>query len=128
MGGIVAPTPLPSPRARRDLRAGPRPSRIGENAQAPARIGSAAPFQHKEPSMITIDKVLYTARVHTTGGRNGRSTSDDKLLDVALALPRGHGRRRRGHQPRAIVRGRLFGLLHGRAALPCRCAQDRLPR
>lgn len=37
--------------------------------------------------MITIDKVLYTARVHTTGGRNGRSTSDDKLLDVALALP-----------------------------------------
>ena len=37
--------------------------------------------------MITIDKVLYTARVHTTGGRNGRSTSDDQLLDVALALP-----------------------------------------
>ena len=37
--------------------------------------------------MITIDKVLYTARVHTTGGRNGRSTPDDKLLDVALALP-----------------------------------------
>ena len=37
--------------------------------------------------MITIDKVLYTARVHTAGGRNGRSTSDDKLLDVALALP-----------------------------------------
>jgi len=41
--------------------------------------------------MITIDKVLYTARVHTTGGRNGRSTSDDKLLDVALALPPGMG-------------------------------------
>lgn len=41
--------------------------------------------------MITIDKVLYTARVHTTGGRNGRSTSDDKLLDVALELPKSMG-------------------------------------
>jgi osmotically inducible protein OsmC len=41
--------------------------------------------------MITIDKVLYTAHVHTTGGRNGRSTSDDKLLDVALELPKSMG-------------------------------------
>jgi osmotically inducible protein OsmC len=41
--------------------------------------------------MITIDKVLYTARVHTTGGRSGRSTSDDKLLDVALELPQSMG-------------------------------------
>ena len=37
--------------------------------------------------MITIDKVLYTAQVHTTGGRDGRAVSDDKLLDVPLALP-----------------------------------------
>ena len=37
--------------------------------------------------MITIDKVLYTAQVHTTGGREGRAVSDDKLLDVALSLP-----------------------------------------
>lgn len=37
--------------------------------------------------MITIDKVLYTAQVHTTGGRDGRAVSDDKLLDVALSLP-----------------------------------------
>ena len=41
--------------------------------------------------MITIDKVLYTANVHTTGGRDGRSTSDDKLLDVALTLPKSMG-------------------------------------
>lgn len=37
--------------------------------------------------MITIDKVLYTAQVHTTGGRDGRAVSDDKLLDMALSLP-----------------------------------------
>jgi Ohr subfamily peroxiredoxin len=41
--------------------------------------------------MITIDKVLYTAKVHTTGGRDGRSTSDDGLLDVALTLPKSMG-------------------------------------
>jgi hypothetical protein len=78
--------------------------------------------------MITIDKVLYTARVHTTGGRNGRSTSDDKLLDVALALPPGHWAAPARPPTPNNLRGRLFGLLHGRAALPCRCAQDRLPR
>jgi lipoyl-dependent peroxiredoxin len=34
-----------------------------------------------------LDKVLYTAHAHTTGGRDGRSVTDDKLLDVKLALP-----------------------------------------
>lgn len=41
--------------------------------------------------MLTLDKVLYTATVHTTGGRDGRSTSDDKLLDVPMTLPKGMG-------------------------------------
>lgn len=41
--------------------------------------------------MLTLDKVLYTANVHTTGGRDGRSTSDDKLLDVPMTLPKGMG-------------------------------------
>jgi osmotically inducible protein OsmC len=41
--------------------------------------------------MITIDKVVYTANVHTTGGREGRATSDDKLLDVSLTLPKSMG-------------------------------------
>jgi lipoyl-dependent peroxiredoxin len=35
-----------------------------------------------------LDKVLYTARAHTTGGRDGRSVSDDKLLDVKLSPPK----------------------------------------
>jgi len=41
--------------------------------------------------MNTIAKVLYTTEVTTTGGRSGRSTSDDGLLDVPLARP-GTGR------------------------------------
>ena len=35
-----------------------------------------------------LDKVLYTAHAHTTGGREGRSVSDDGLLDVTLAPPK----------------------------------------
>lgn len=41
--------------------------------------------------MTKIDKVLYTAKTHTTGGRDGRSVSDDGLLDVKLAAPKGLG-------------------------------------
>lgn len=32
-----------------------------------------------------LDKVLYTARATTTGGREGQSVTDAGLLDVTLA-------------------------------------------
>lgn len=35
-----------------------------------------------------LDKVVYTAHAHTTGGREGRSVSDDGLLDVKLSPPK----------------------------------------
>ncbi|MES2771429.1 MAG: organic hydroperoxide resistance protein [Pseudomonadota bacterium] len=38
-----------------------------------------------------LDKVLYTAHAHTTGGREGRSSSDDGLLDVKLSPPKAMG-------------------------------------
>lgn len=38
-----------------------------------------------------LDKVLYTAKARTTGGRDGRSVSDDGLLDVKLSLPKAMG-------------------------------------
>ena len=41
--------------------------------------------------MHQLEKVLYTAHVHATGGRDGRSISDDHLLDVKLALPKAMG-------------------------------------
>ena len=37
--------------------------------------------------MTTLDKVLYTARAHTTGGRDGASRTDDGKLDVKLSPP-----------------------------------------
>lgn len=40
---------------------------------------------------LSRDKVLYTARTHTVGGRDGRSRTDDGRLDVKLATPGGPG-------------------------------------
>ena len=37
--------------------------------------------------MSTIDKVLYTAKTHTTGGRDGASRTPDGRLDVKLSTP-----------------------------------------
>lgn len=41
--------------------------------------------------MNKLDKVLYTARAHTTGGREGESRTDDGRLDVKLTSPGGSG-------------------------------------
>ncbi|MES2831872.1 MAG: organic hydroperoxide resistance protein [Pseudomonadota bacterium] len=38
-----------------------------------------------------LDNILYTAHAHTTGGRDGRSVSDDGLLDVKLSPPKAMG-------------------------------------
>lgn len=38
-----------------------------------------------------IEKVLYTGKTHTTGGRDGAARSDDGRLDVALSAPGSKG-------------------------------------
>jgi Ohr subfamily peroxiredoxin len=50
---------------------------------SPARI---ARFE-KEITMNTPEKVLYTARAHTTGGRDGASRTSDGRLDIKLSSP-----------------------------------------
>ena len=37
--------------------------------------------------MSKIEKVLYTGKTHTTGGRDGTAKSDDGRLDVRLSSP-----------------------------------------
>jgi Ohr subfamily peroxiredoxin len=36
---------------------------------------------------MPFDKLLYTAKAHTTGGRDGASRTDDGRLDVKLSSP-----------------------------------------
>src|SRR5262245_9784810 len=41
----------------------------------------------KEMNMSQIEKVLYTAKAHTTGGRDGASRTSDGRLEVKLTSP-----------------------------------------
>lgn len=43
-------------------------------------------FQRKQ-TMPQPTKIVYTARTHTTGGRNGASRSSDTRLDIQLSTP-----------------------------------------
>ncbi len=49
-----------------------------------------------------LDKVIYTAHAHTTGGRDGRSVTDDGLLDLKLALPPALGGDGKGTNPEQL--------------------------
>ena len=40
-----------------------------------------------EKTITQIEKVLYTGKVHTTGGREGASRSSDGRLDIKLSSP-----------------------------------------
>ncbi len=40
---------------------------------------------------IPLNKILYTAKTRTHGGREGRAVSDDGLLDVTFAPPKALG-------------------------------------
>lgn len=37
--------------------------------------------------MAEIERILYTGRTHTTGGRNGSALSDDAALNIRLSPP-----------------------------------------
>ena len=37
---------------------------------------------------MSLEKVLYTAHAHVTGGRDGRAVSSDNVLDIKLTTPR----------------------------------------
>lgn len=41
--------------------------------------------------MNKLEKIIYTAHTQTTGGRDGKSVSDDGLLNIDLTLPKEMG-------------------------------------
>ncbi len=43
-------------------------------------------------NITTIDKVLYTGKTHTTGGREGQAQSSDGRLDITLSSPGSAGK------------------------------------
>ena len=75
--------------------------------------------------MTQIDKVLYTAKTHTTGGReNGASRSSDGRLDIKLSTP---GTARIGTNPEQLFAAGWSACFEGAMGLAARKRKIALP-
>src|SRR5205814_190633 len=53
--------------------------------QPPGKPVGGTGKRNKESTMTQLEKVLYTAKAHTTGGRDGASRTSDGRLDIKLS-------------------------------------------
>lgn len=75
--------------------------------------------------MITqIEKVLYTAKTHTTGGREGASRSSDGQLDIKLSPP---GSNRPGTNPEQLFAAGWSACFEGAMGLAAKALNVKLP-
>ena len=74
--------------------------------------------------MTSSEKVLYTARTHTTGGRDGASRSDDGRLDVKLSSPGAPGT---GTNPEQLFAAGWSACFEGAMGLAARKMKISLP-
>ena len=51
---------------------------------------------------MALEKAVYTAKAKATGGRDGRATSSDGILDVQLAVPKEMGGMGGGTNPEQL--------------------------
>jgi lipoyl-dependent peroxiredoxin len=75
-------------------------------------------------TVTTQEKVLYTAKTHTTGGRDGASRSNDGRLDVKLASPGAPGI---GTNPEQLFAAGWSACFEGAMALAARKRKIALP-
>jgi Ohr subfamily peroxiredoxin len=74
---------------------------------------------------MTIEqKVMYTAKTHTTGGRAGASRSDDGRLDVRLSIPGAAGN---GTNPEQLFAAGWSACFEGAMGLAARQMRITLP-
>src|ERR1044072_7733802 len=69
------------------------------STRSPEAIRSRVATETRSVSMTKIDKVLYTGKTRTTGGRAGASQSDDGELNIKLSPP---GSARPGTNPEQL--------------------------
>jgi Ohr subfamily peroxiredoxin len=82
-------------------------------------------FLCKERTMTQLGKVLYTAKTHTTGGReNGASRSSDGRLDIRLSTPGGPGS---GTNPEQLFAAGWSACFEGAMGLAARKMKIALP-
>lgn len=74
--------------------------------------------------MTQSAKQLYTAKVHTTGGRDGMSRSSDGRLDIRLSTPGGPGS---GTNPEQLLAAGWSACFEGAMAIAARKMNIVLP-
>ncbi|MBO9653609.1 organic hydroperoxide resistance protein [Agrobacterium sp. SOY23] len=74
--------------------------------------------------MTKIEKVLYTGKTHTTGGRDGFARSDDAELDIKLSPP---GTARPGTNPEQLFAAGWSACFIGAMGLAAGKRKLRLP-
>jgi Ohr subfamily peroxiredoxin len=72
----------------------------------------------------SVAKVLYTGKVHTTGGRDGASRSSDGRLDIKHSTPGGPGT---GTNPEQLFAAGWSACFEGAMALAARKMKVALP-
>jgi lipoyl-dependent peroxiredoxin len=70
------------------------------------------------------EKTIYTANVHTIGGREGSAKSSDGQLDITLSTP---GTNRKGTNPEQLFAAGWSACFEGALGLVARQAGIRLP-
>ena len=76
------------------------------------------------PMPTAPENVLYTANVHTSGGRDGRSRSDDGRLDIQLSSPGSSGL---GTNPEQLFAAGWSACFEGAMQLAARRLKIKLP-
>ena len=74
--------------------------------------------------MSRLEKLLYTGRTHTTGGRDGASRSSDGRLDIKLSLPGSAGL---GTNPEQLFAAGWSACFEGAMSIAARKMQITLP-
>ncbi|MGV6876510.1 organic hydroperoxide resistance protein [Pseudochelatococcus sp. B33] len=74
--------------------------------------------------MTQTEKVLYTGKVHTTGGRDGRARSSDGRLDIRLSSPGSAGT---GTNPEQLFAAGWSACFEGAMAIAARKLNVTLP-
>lgn len=74
--------------------------------------------------MTKPEKVIYTAKTHTTGGREGASRSSDGQLEVKLSTP---GTSRPGTNPEQLFAAGWSACFEGAMGLAARAMKVALP-
>lgn len=80
--------------------------------------------EFKETNQPQLGKVQYTARTHTTGGRDGAARSSDGRLEIKLATPGSAGV---GTNPEQLFAAGWSACFEGAMGLAARKMKVRLP-